>query len=278
MFGMRYIRAKINFRIMKQLFFLLPALLVLFACNPKATAPAARDYYALRVYHFYTPEQEKTVEDYLRQAFVPAAHRAGFAKVGVFKPHASDTLHAGKRLFVLLSAASLDALAQLPYTLLADAQHNEAGKSYLDATQKNPPYARMETSFLQAFSGSLHLETPDNMTTPRTERVYEIRSYESTTEKLFVNKVKMFNDADEIGLFKRLGFNAVFYGEALSGAHMPNLVYMICFDSLQAREEKWKAFLGSPEWKHMNTLAEYQEDNVSHIDSYLVVPVEGSDY
>ncbi|MEI9809692.1 MAG: hypothetical protein WDO16_18540 [Bacteroidota bacterium] len=51
--------------------------------------------------------------------------------------------------------------------------------------------------------------------------MYELRSYESATEKIFKNKVQMFNEGDEIGLFKKLGFNAVFYSEVIAAAKCP---------------------------------------------------------
>ena len=38
----------------------------------------------------------------------------------------------------------------------------------------------------------------------KNERIYELRSYESATEKIFANKVHMFNEGGEIDLFKRL--------------------------------------------------------------------------
>ncbi len=62
------------------------------------------------------------------------------------------------------------------------------------------------------------------------DRAYELRSYESPTEKLYWNKVEMFNKGDEIGLFKRLNFNAmVFYGEVVAGSRMPNLMHLTDF-------------------------------------------------
>ncbi len=238
---------------------------------------AQGDFYELRTYHIKDKTQEQLVDNYLQQAFLPTLHRAGWSNIGVFKPLESDTANAGKRIFVLIPARSLDALAQLPQTLQNDKQHETSGAAYWNATNDTPPYQRMEISWLSAFSGNPRMEVP-NIKTPRNERVYEIRSYESATEKLHVNKVHMFNVADEIGLFRKLGFNAVFYGSALSGAHMPNLVYMICFDNAAARAAHWKAFGDSPEWKTMTALPEYKPRNVSKIDSYLLHPTGYSDF
>ncbi len=264
--------------------FIFTALFLLgFFAGCKTSSPTQKqaanqgDFYELRTYHIKDKAQEQSVDNYLQQAFLPTLHRAGWHNIGVFKPVESDTVNFGKLIFVLIPARSLEVLAQLPQTLQNDPQHNTSAQNYWNATNELPPYQRMEISWLSAFSGHLHLEVP-NIQTPRSERVYEIRSYESPTEKLHANKVQMFNVADEIGLFKKLGFNAVFYSSALSGAHMPNLVYMIAFDNAAAREAHWTTFRDSPEWKKMTALPEYLPKNVSHIDSYLLHPTAYSDF
>lgn len=235
------------------------------------------DFYELRTYLIKDKAQEQLVENYLQNAFIPTLHRAGWSNIGVFKPVEKDTANFGKRLFVLIPAKSLDALAMLPKTLLNDPQYDAAGKAYLNLPNESPAYQRMEIAWMTAFTGHPHLETP-NMTSQKSERVYEIRSYESATEKLFANKVHMFNVADEIALFKKLGFNAAFYSEVVAGARMPNLIYMICFDNAASRDAHWKSFVDSEEWKKMTALPEYKPKNVSKIDSYLLHPTPYSDF
>ena len=80
------------------------------------------------------------------------------------------------------------------------------------------------------------------------ERVYELRSYEGHTEKISKNKIKMFNDGDEVGLFKRLNFNAVFYGEVVAGSRMPNLMYLTTFENHPDRDAHWKSFSADEYW------------------------------
>jgi NIPSNAP len=112
---------------------------------------------------------------------------------------------------------------------------------------------------------------------PLNERVYELRSYESATEKSNRNKVKMFNDGGEISLFKRLAFNAIFYAEVISGGHQPNLMYMTRFENKAARDAHWKEFGQDPEWKKLSAMPEYQ-NNVSHIDITFLRPTAYSDF
>jgi len=113
---------------------------------------------------------------------------------------------------------------------------------------------------------------------PVNERVYELRSYESPTDGLYKNKVQMFNEGGEIDLFKKLEFNAVFYADVLSGSRMPNLVYMVAFKDAASRQEHWKAFGESPEWKNISTDPKYRNNiSVNHIDSYLLHRTSYSD-
>jgi len=87
----------------------------------------------------------------------------------------------------------------------------------------------------------------------------------------------MFNQGDEIGLFKKLNFNAIFYGEVLAGSKMPNLMYMTSFENKADRDEHWKTFGNDPYWKKLSAMPEYQ-NNVSHIDISFLYPVEYSDF
>src|SRR5690606_12459342 len=100
------------------------------------------------------------------------------------------------------------------------------------------------------------------LTSQKNKRIYELRSYESATEKSYVNKVQMFNDGDEIGIFRRLGFNAIFYAEVLSGTRMPNLMYMTSFNDRADRDARWESFRTDPAWIKLSGLPEYQK-NVS---------------
>ena len=111
---------------------------------------------------------------------------------------------------------------------------------------------------------------PDH-STPHHEQIYELRSYESATEKLHKRKVEMFNEGGEIALFSKLGFKAVFYGKVISGAHMPNLMYMISFENKQSNKEHWDAFVNHPDWLEMKDLERYA-NTVSHIDRWLLHP------
>jgi len=252
----------------------IPLMASLFFINSFALASTTPCFYELRTYRFSTSEQQERTEKYLQNALLPALHRAAIKTIGVFKPIETDTTF-GKILIVLIPYRSLEEFEKLDATLDKDQQYYAQGKEYIDAPYDNPPYKRMEKILLKAFSEMPQIGVPV-FKTPVTERVYELRSYEGHTEKIYRNKVHMFNAGDEVGLFKRLDFNAVFYGEVLSGSTMPNLMYMTTFENQASRDAHWAAFRDDPQWKKLSTMPEYQH-NVSKNVTRFFRPTHYSD-
>lgn len=242
--------------------------------QPSFCQSGKHGFYEIKVYHFQSQEQESMLDSYFKSAYLPALNRQGIRTVGVFKQLGNDTLQ-DKRLYVLIPLKSLRDLTKLPARLQKDQQYQQAGASYLEAAHNNPPYSRVETIILEAFKGMPGMEVPA-LKNGMNKRVYELRSYESPTEKLFQNKVHMFNEGDEIGIFKRLGFNAVFYGSVLSGNRMPNLMYMTTHEDMNQRTEHWKAFGADPSWKKLTSSEFYNKNSVSRIDIVFLQPTEYS--
>lgn len=255
-----------------RLTFLVVLLFLTFAVSSVQAADGY--YYQLKIYRFKTDAQQTRTDNYLQNAYLPALHRAGIKNVGVFKPVASDTL--GKRIYVFIPYKTFAQIKKVDLALAADQQYMADGKDFIDALYNDAPYTRLEIILLGAFPKMLYADVPQ-LTAKKTDRIYELRSYESATEKQNINKVKMFNDGDEVALFKRLGFNAVFYSEVLAGAHMPNLMYMITFNSMADHDRLWKAFGSDPYWKELSAKPEYQ-NNVSHIDAIFLHPADYSDF
>jgi len=234
-----------------------------------------REYYKLTVYHFKDAEQEQLLDAYLEHALLPALHRQKISDVGVFKGLSNDTV-ADKLLYVFMPFKSLKDMKSIEEDIGNDKAYQAAGSSYINASFDKPPYKRMETIILYAFPLAPKMQIPQ-LKAPAAERVYELRSYESATEKVFANKVKMFNEGGEVPLFKRLNFNAVFYSEVIAGTKMPNLMYMTTFENMQERDEHWKAFVADEEWKKLSAMPEYQ-NNVQHIDITFLRPTKYSDF
>ncbi|RTY81475.1 NIPSNAP family containing protein [Flavobacterium sp. ZB4P23] len=234
-----------------------------------------RELYQLKTYIFKTEQQEQTTDKYLKEAYLPGLKKLGIKNIGVFKlkPNATDTL---KKIVVLIPFSTLEQFLALDEKLAKDKTYITAGAAYLNAVYNEPSYLRIESVLLQAFSDHPFLTKPA-LNSTRSSRVYELRSYESATEAIYANKVAMFNGGGEIKLFDRLGFNAVFYGEVISGPKMPNLMYLTTFADQTSREAHWKSFVDSPEWKALIAMEKYK-NNISHIDITFLYPTDYSDY
>jgi hypothetical protein len=239
-----------------------------------ATA-AQRDFYQIQVYRLDDKAQEERVDNYLKTAYLPALHRAGIKKVGVFKPIASDT-NAGNQIIVWLPLTSLDQLDKMQTSLSKDAEYQAAGVDFLNASFDNAPFLRKESIILKAFQDAPTYSIPKFKTQP-SQRIYELRSYESSTENLFRQKVKMFNEGGEIKLFASLEFNAVFYAEVISGSTMPNLMYLTTFADMATHDAHWDAFRNHPQWKKLSALDEYKH-TVSKTVKTLLSPTDYSDF
>ena len=233
-----------------------------------------QEFYQLKVYNFSTKAQEDQIDKYLKDSYLPGLYRTGIKTIGVFKPVIGQEDH-GKKIYVLIPFKSMEQIAELSAKLEKDQKYIESGKAYIDAPFNSPPYDRIESTIMKAFMDMPVLKVPDHPTPP-SERIYELRSYESATEKLHVKKVHMFNQGGEIKLFEKLNFNAVFYGEVISGSSMPNLIYMTTFPSKATRDEYWGIFRIDPEWEVMKELEEYRNTVSKNITLFLY-PTDYSD-
>ena len=234
-----------------------------------------REFYQLSVYNYTTEGQERILDTYLQTALIPALHSLNIKSVGVFKAIANDT-SANKTMYVLIPVKSLNAIVEINDKLLKDEKFNSNSKEYANVLYTSPAYTRMETILLKAFSLAPTMKLP-KLKSPKNERVYELRSYESASERIFRNKVQMFNVGGEIDIFSKLNFNAVFYGEVIAGANMPNLMYMTTFENKEDRDAHWASFRDDADWANLKSKPEYQ-NNVSRNETIFLRPTDYSDY
>jgi hypothetical protein len=226
------------------------------------------------VYHLKNDVQIKSVDQYLENAYLPALHKTGIKKIGVFKPLTNDTA-ADKRIYVLIPMKTIDQIEKIDNAIWNDADHEKNGTTYLNTANNQPAFQRKESMLVKAFEKMPDFAVP-NLTGSVADKIYEFRSYEGATEKLYRSKVDMFNEGGEVALFERLQFNAVFYGSVISGAQMPNLVYMTSFNNQAERDAKWKIFSADPEWKTLSAMPKYL-NTVSHADIILMHATAYSD-
>jgi hypothetical protein len=212
-------------------------------------ARAAGEHYELRRYEIETEEQKAGFDTFLSEAAIPGLNRLGIKPVGVFYPNEGIS-----PIYVLLVHPSLMSFATLTQKLSEDQEFLDNGASFIDAPAEKPAYKNLEVQLMRAFEGMPKLEKPVDVP----ERVYQLRIYESPSEKTGLKKIEMFNTA-EIAIFRKVGLNPVFFGQTLAGAKMPNLTYMLGFKDMEASKAAWKAFGGDPDWQKLRAMPEYAD-------------------
>lgn len=226
-----------------------------------------KDFFELKVYEYKSSEQERMIDQFLSQVFLPYLHKKGIKQVGVFANIANDTSIV-KKIFVLVPHKNISDIPMINKAMFADVDVAKNGKDYLDATSEQPAFDRIVGYVLEGFRFAPTLMMP-KLKSPSNERVYELRSYESASEKKYWKKVEMFNEGGEIDLFARLNFNAIFYAEVVSGPTMPNLMYMTSFENMEDRNAHWKAFSNDPKWKELLSMKEYEKTVSKNVTLFL---------
>jgi hypothetical protein len=211
-------------------------------------------------------KQMQRTSEFLQKGALPALQRAGAGPIGVFS---SVIAPESPFLLVVSSFADLAAMDTVREKEAHDPEYLKARDAY--NSMPGQGFVRIESSLLRTFDGMPTVAVPAG-DEKRVAKIFELRMYESDNASTLARKVKMFNDG-EIGIFKRLGMQPVFFGETIVGAKMPNLVYMLSFDDLAARERLWRAFGSDPEWRKLRSQPGAADaEIVSHISNSILQP------
>jgi hypothetical protein len=227
-----------------------------------------REYYELRQYHLRKGPQQRRFDEYAKTAAIPALNRLGIGPIGVFQVGIGPE---SPTVYVLIPYKSLDQMGAATDRMRSDADYQKLGADYVNATAADPAYVRVESSLLVAFEGMPKLEAPVGAATNQ-PRWFELRTYESHSKKACKKKIEMFNQG-EIALFRRTGLAPVFFGETLIGTRLPNLTYMLVFNSMADRDKNWSTFASDPEWKTLSSKPGYTDaEIVSNIGNLFLRP------
>ncbi len=210
------------------------------------------EYYELRRYEIESDEQKAGLDQFLSEAMIPVANRLGVQTVGVFYP--AEGLGP---VYVLLVHPSIGSFATLTHRLYGDREFLAKGADFVNAPADKPAYKNLEVQLMLAFTGMPTLKRP----TDAPGRIFQLRTYESPSEKTGLKKIEMFNNA-EIAIFRRVGLHPVFFGRTLAGAKMPNLTYMLGFKDMDESKANWDAFRVDPEWQKLKAMPEYADGTI----------------
>lgn len=237
--------------------------------NGETPAKTTPTYLEVKTWYLHTTPEDQAarVGEYLKNGLGPALARAGARLDGAF----SNVIGVGGPYIVTLCEfPSMAAMQEVAAKLRADEAHQAALEKL--SSGGGLPFVRVESSLLRSFTG---MPAPAVSNAPSL-RVFELRTYESQTFVTLERKVGMFNGG-EMQIFERLGFRPVFFGETLIGPRQPNLMYMLSYDDLGARDRLWKTFVNDPEWKKLSAQPELKDSEiVANISNVILAPLEFS--
>lgn len=229
---------------------------------------SSSEYYELRAHRLRRGPQQKLMDDFLRDAAIPALNRAGLGPIGVFNVNIGP---ASPTVYVLIPYPSLDSIATTAARLASDQEYLDRGAPFLTAPATDPAFERVEIELMTAFETVPRIEIPP-ATAEHRPRIFELRTYENHSEKANATKIQMFDSA-EIAIFRRTGLRPVFFGKKLAGPRLPNLTYMLTFDNMEARDKNWSTFASDPEWKKLSSTPGYTDaEIVSSITNVILSP------
>ena len=234
-----------------------------------ADTETAQTYLEIKTWRLHNSEENQPtrVADYLEAGLTPALARAGARLVGAF----SNLIGPDGPYYVTL--AQYSSLAEMQ-NVLAKLSSDDA---HVQALQKlnagsGLPFLRVESSLLKSFAGMPAVDVPD-ASQKHSPRIFELRTYESQNFLTLARKVAMFNEG-EMGIFQRLGMRPVFFGETIVGPKQPNLMYMLSYDDLAARDRLWRDFGNDAEWKKLSGRPELKDSEiVANISNVILRPL-----
>jgi hypothetical protein len=238
-------------------------------------AGASREYYEWRIYRQKEGGKPDLLQAYLEKAAIPTWNRLGVKNVGVLvqQERTGAPTNTEQReptaVHVLLPYSSAEAFASVTAQFNSDPECQKLGADYLGVDKDHAAFDRIDSWFLLAFAGMPKLELPA-YSREKKPRMFEIRRYESYSEFKAFKKIDMFNSG-EMDVMRETGLAPVFYGQALIGADLPHLTYMLSAENADEHKKHWGAFGKHPTWNKMQKDPQYA-DTVSRIKNWFLVP------
>jgi len=211
--------------------------------NTQAAAAAEEKktrFYALDNFYLKSGTQLGRMNDFVSKTLLPALEKQPWRPriflEAMVAPHMPQ--------FAAISGfQSMEEMWSQRRSMLA----NEELQKAFEAWESGPeaPYEHYSVSLLEAADYSPEISPPAEA--PKAPRIFELRTYHSPTWRQLRALHERFA-GPEIRIFDRCGVHPILYTTMIFGQNLPNLTYLIPFESLAAREKAWAAFGADPEW------------------------------
>jgi|HubBroStandDraft_5_1064220.scaffolds.fasta_scaffold156589_2 hypothetical protein len=197
------------------------------ALPARSAASDPAHWFLLETFQLRQGDQVTRMHDYLKAWLPKAPAGPKLILEAVIAPHTPQLLAiAGMANFEDLRTAQATVTSSLAALGLGDPVFDALNTTILEAAAYSPEIVAGKSDKL---------------------RYFELRTYHAPTMAQLIALHQRFA-GPEVRVFHRSGIFPLFYASTLIGANMPNLTYLIPFDSLAAREKAWAAFAADPEW------------------------------
>lgn len=203
-----------------------------------AAPPKKTRYYAIEQYKMRSGTQPARLNEFFSQTMLPALDKIHSGPKIVL--NAEISLHLPQTALIVCFS-SLEEMVTVRAKMYADEAVNKKWASLENGTTI---FDTLDSSVLEAADYSPEL--PPSATDAK-PRLFEMRVYHAPSGRHLQGLHERFNGG-EIGTFHRSGIHPVLYGSTIIGPDQPNLVYVIPFADLAAREKAWSAFQADAEW------------------------------
>lgn len=195
-------------------------------------------FYTLEAFQLRQGTQPGRIHDWLKTGLLPSLSKihAGPKIVldAVFGPHTPQ-------IVLITGYSSFEEIWTVRTKIAADAEANKAYEKLEHGSE--PPFETQNVSVLEATPYSPEI-VPAKHDKPR---YFELRVYHSPTRSQLQALHQRFA-GPESKIFHHVGIFPILYSSGVAGQNLPNLTYLIPFDSLAAREKAWDAFSADPDW------------------------------
>ncbi len=215
----------------------LPALLP--AGAAAADEPHRTRFYVFEQYFLQNGSQPDRIHQFFSKTMAPALRRIYHGPMIFLEAVVAPRV---PQVAVVFGLESTEQLWSVAKELWSDKDVNRAFDQW---EAGEPPYTSAGAWLLEATAYSPEIVAP--ALPPAAPRVFELRIYHSPTRRQRIALDARFG-GPEIQIFHRTGIHPLFYASTIFGEDRPNLVYLIPFESLAAREKAWAAFGADPEW------------------------------
>src|SRR5262245_46455717 len=104
--------------------------------------------------------------------------------------------------------------------------------------------------------------------------IYELRIYDAMPGKLAALNARFTNAT--LGLFQKHGIKTVGFWTTYIGPNTNTLTYILAWENLAERQQRWDAFASDPEWLTARAESERDGPLTAQVQSIIMKPTDYS--